>query len=312
VSETVAIVPPPSAPGGDSPSVAVGDVIGGKYRVDHVLGEGGMGLVVAVTHLKLDHLFAIKILKPALAARPDVVARFTREARAAVKMKSEHVARVHDVGTLPSGVPFMVMEHLEGEDLAHMLARRGPLPTREAVALALEAAEAVAEAHALGIVHRDLKPGNLFLAKRPSGKPILKVLDFGISKIADAAPGPAITSDDALVGSPGYMSPEQMVAAKTADQRTDVWALGVVLYEMLSGKRPFVADTMPELVACVIAKPHEDLREIRPELPQGLCAAIDRCLEKEAADRFASVGDLVGALSPFAPPPEQHERALGR
>jgi eukaryotic-like serine/threonine-protein kinase len=217
-----------------------------------------------------------------------------------VKIYSEHVARVLDVGTTESGTPYMVMEYLDGDDLAQVLATRGALPVEETVGFVLEACEAIAEAHSLGIVHRDLKPANLFLARRPSGKPIVKVLDFGISKVPAGGKEAATTSANALMGSPVYMSPEQMVAPNSVDVRTDVWCLGVVLYEMLSQKLPFEGETMPELVFTVVDRPHRPLRSVRPDVPEALGAVVDRCLEKSQAQRFANVAELARALAPFA------------
>jgi eukaryotic-like serine/threonine-protein kinase len=285
-----------------SDAIQVGDVVAGKYRVDRVLGEGGMGIVVAATHEQLDEKVALKFLRPTVASNPEIVKRFVREARAAVKIRSEHVARVLDVGTLDSGTPFMVMEYLDGQDLAQTLAGRGPFPVEETVTYVLQACEAVAEAHSLGTVHRDLKPANLFLARRPNGRPVVKVLDFGISKVAAGADDAALTNATAMMGSPSYMSPEQMVAAASVDVRTDIWALGVVLYELLTGKVPFAADTMPELVGMILQREYTPLATLRPDIPQALRAAVDRCLQKDRAYRYPNVATLAADLVPFGPP----------
>ena len=281
--------------------IEVGDLVAGKYRIDRVIGEGGMGVVVSATHEQLEERVALKFLRPSVASNPEIVQRFVREARAAVKIRSEHVARVLDVGTLDSGMPYMVLEYLEGQDLAQTLAGRGPLPVDETIGYALQACEAVAEAHSLGTVHRDLKPANLFLARRPNGRPIVKVLDFGISKVASVGNDAALTKATAMMGSPSYMSPEQMVAAASVDARADVWALGVVLYELLTGTLPFVADTMPELVGMILQGVHRPVGAIRPDVPQGVCAAIDRCLQKDRTLRYANVAELAMALVPFGP-----------
>jgi serine/threonine protein kinase len=278
-----------------------GALIAGKYRVTRILGEGGMGIVVAAVHEHLDQPVALKFLLEELVSNPDIVQRFTREARAAVKIHSEHVARVLDVGTTEAGTPFMVMEYLEGNDLAEVLARRGPLPVQEAVGYLLEACEAVAEAHSLGIVHRDLKPANLFLARKPSGKPVVKVLDFGISKIPSSAKDAILTSAKALMGSPGYMSPEQMVDGSTTGSRADIWSLGVVLYELLTGTLPFSGDTMPELVAAILSKTPAPVAATRADVPVGLQTVIDRCLQKEPGARYADIAELARALAPFGP-----------
>jgi len=281
--------------------VRPGDRIAGKYRVDRVIGRGGMGVVVAATHEQLEQRVALKFLLAEAASNPDVVARFLREARAAVRILSEHVARVLDVGTLESGAPYMVMEYLEGEDLGQRLARGAAMGVEEAVGYVLEAIEAIAEAHALGIVHRDLKPANLFLTERPGGKPIVKVLDFGISKVLSTANDPGMTRANAIMGSPSYMSPEQMTSSNTVDVRSDVWSLGVVLYELLTGRLPFDSRTMPELVAAILQGTPPPVEALRSDVPPGLKAVVDRCLEKDRERRYANVGELARGLMPFAP-----------
>ncbi len=276
-----------------------GDVIAEKYVIERVLGVGGMGVVVAAMHLELRERAALKFLLPAAAANPAVTVRFLQEARSAAKIKSEHVARVLDVGKLPSGVPFLVMEYLDGHDLQDVVEARKRLPVAEAVGYVLEACEAIAEAHSLGIVHRDLKPANLFLAKRPSGPPIVKVLDFGISKVTSGEVD-RMTKTSAILGSPHYMSPEQMSSARSVDARSDVWALGVVLYELLTGDVPFRGDTMPQVVGAVL---HEPPRPIEPDdaIPDPLVAVIHRSLAKDPADRFPDIHALALALAPFSP-----------
>jgi serine/threonine protein kinase len=279
-----------------------GDVLAGKYRVDKVLGIGGMGVVVAAHHIHLDDRVAIKFLLPETLGNAEAVMRFAREARAAVKIKSEHVARVTDVGTLENGAPYMVMEYLEGADLSCWLSERGALPVERAVDFMLQACEAIAEAHALGIVHRDLKPANLFVARLPGSVETIKVLDFGISKLTglSASGGESSqTKTSALMGSPLYMSPEQMQSSKNVDTRGDIWALGVILYELVTGAAPFVADTMPELILSIMSSPPGSLRSHRPDLPEGLEAVVARCLEKDRTKRYQTVGDMALALLPF-------------
>ena len=280
------------------PGLQPGELVDGKYRIDHVLGRGGMGIVLAATHEQLEQPVALKVLLSE-SAQPDLVLRFLREARAAVKIHSEHVARVFDVGTLPSGLPYIVMELLEGQDLSQVLRARGLLDAEEAVGFVLEASEAIAEAHALGIIHRDIKPANLFLAQRPSGRPILKVLDFGISKIPTKGGEDVLTGAATIIGSPSYMSPEQMIAAKDVDARSDIWSLGVVLYELLTGAVPFNAGTMPEVVASILALPPRPISELRPDVPAALQKIVARCLEKEPADRFLNLTAFVRELAPF-------------
>jgi serine/threonine-protein kinase len=287
-------------------AVVVGQVLAGKYRVERVLGEGGMGFVVAAHHLQLDNKVAIKLLRPELLTNAEAVARFAREARAAVRIVSQHVARVLDVGTLEDGAPYMVMEFLEGGDLSIVLASRGALPVDEAVDYVLQACEAIAEAHTLGIVHRDLKPANLFCVRRPDGTSSVKVLDFGISKITAGfgtnAADHGMTKTTALMGSPYYMSPEQMESTRGVDSRTDIWALGVILYELVAGKTPFQGSTLPEICVRIATQPPVPMRSVRADAPLALEAVILRCLEKDRDRRYADVGTLAGALAPFASP----------
>jgi serine/threonine protein kinase len=286
------------SPSRETAPVAEGEVIDGKYRVDRVLGVGGMGIVVAATHVHLDQRVALKFLLPTALAHAEVVARFTREARSAVKIQSQHVAKILDVGTLSTGAPYMVMEYLEGEDLEQLLTRVGPLPVQDAVDYVMQACEAVAEAHGYGIVHRDLKPANLFLATRANGRPVVKVLDFGISKSLSKADA-SLTKTSAIMGSPLYMSPEQMASARSVDVRSDIWALGIILYEVLTQQLAFMADSMPELVVAVLHRAPEPLRALRPDVPEGLEAAVMRCLEKDPSRRFADIPALAAALAPY-------------
>jgi serine/threonine protein kinase len=279
-----------------------GDVLAGKYRIDKVLGAGGMGVVVAAHHIHLDDRVAIKFLLPEALANRDMVARFAREAQAAVKIKSEHVARVTDVGTLENGAPYMVMEYLDGSDLSAWLLERGALPIEQAVEFVLQACEAIAEAHSLGIVHRDLKPANLFVIRRPDGGLSVKVLDFGISKRTGlSGSAGSMTRTAAIMGSPLYMSPEQMQSSKDTDTRSDIWALGIILYELLTGDAPFTADTMPELVLKIVSAPPPLLRAVKPDAPVGLERVILRCLERDRATRYRDVAELAAALVEYAP-----------
>jgi eukaryotic-like serine/threonine-protein kinase len=278
--------------------VAVGDVVAGKYRVEGFLGEGAMGLVVAARQITLDRLVAIKVLSARAGSDPVLTGRFMREARAAGKLTNEHVAKVIDVGTLPSGTPFMVMEHLEGADLGRILAERGPLDVATACRYVAQACQGIAEAHARGIVHRDLKPDNLYLTVGVGGESVVKVLDFGVSKVFSAVG--QLTTTSSIVGSPVYMAPEQMRGSKAADTRSDVWSLGVVLYELMTGRCPFEADSLPELCMRVTSQPPSPIESYRKDLPPELVAVLSRCLEKEPARRFANAGELGTALVPFA------------
>jgi serine/threonine-protein kinase len=281
-----------------------GTIIAGKFQVEDVLGRGGMGVVLSATHLVLGRRVAVKFLLPEAMRVPDAAARFLREARAAVAIQSEHVARVIDVGTLDGGPPYLVMEFLAGTDLSRLLKRSGPLAIADAVDFVLQAGEAIAEAHALGIIHRDLKPQNLFLTRRAEGSPLVKVLDFGLSKATapdDSPPETSLTATGVVMGSPPYMSPEQVRSLKDVDWRTDIWALGVILYELMTGARPFQAPSLTALSACIVADAPRSARERRPEIPKALEAAVMCCLEKDVARRTRSVGELAQAIAPFAP-----------
>jgi eukaryotic-like serine/threonine-protein kinase len=283
--------------------VAVGDSIADKYSVEHVVGEGGMGVVFAARHIELDQRVAIKFLLPEIAEQGMAAERFRREARAAAKIRGEHVCRVLDVGTLRNGIPYMVMEYLDGCDLSNELERRGRLPPEEAVGYLIEACDAVAEAHAAGIVHRDIKPANLFLATRSDGSRRIKVLDFGVSKsLLDSRSGQhALTITSSVVGSPLYMSPEQLDSAKDVDRRTDIWALGVVLYELLTGRTPFRGDSIPQLVTSVMHDTPAPFANLAVTAPDGLEAVVQRALFKSRDQRYGSIAELVSALAPFAP-----------
>ncbi len=280
-------------------AVAPGEVIAGKYRVERVLGEGGMGVVVAAHHLQLDEKVAIKFLLPGALTSTEVVSRFVREARAAVKIKSQHVARVIDVSQLDDGSPYMVMEYLDGMDLSAWLEKRGPLAVGQAVDFVLQACDALAQAHVLGIVHRDLKPANLFRVKSPDGSDLIKVLDFGISKMQSQEGSHSLTRTDALMGSPFYMSPEQLMASKTVDARSDIWSIGIILFELLDGRPPFRAEAITELAIKIANEDPPELSGSRPDVPKGVADAIAKCLQKQREARFADVGELATALAPF-------------
>jgi len=275
-----------------------GDVLDGKYRVDRVLGEGGMGVVYEAFHLRLRQRVAIKVLRPAILAQPEFVARFEREARAAATLESPNVAKVLDVDTTEAGLTYMVIEYLEGNDLGDEIARRGRLPIQEAVAWVMEACVPIAEAHACGIIHRDLKPSNLFLAKKGSER-VLKLLDFGISKVLAESDAKS-TSSFATLGTPHYMSPEHVRNSSDVDRRSDIWSLGVILYELLTGTEPFPGDPA-RVIAAIVTDPVPPPRSKRDDIPEELEDVIMRALAKDPRDRFSDVRALSVALSPFAP-----------
>jgi serine/threonine protein kinase len=283
---------------------AIGSVIESKYEIERLLGVGGMGVVVAARHIHLGQRVAIKFMRGIAAEDSSAVGRFLREARAVVALSSEHVAKVIDVGTLDAGGPYIVMEYLSGVDLGDLLRQHGPMSVPNAVNAILQACEAIAEAHAIGIIHRDLKPANLFVSRHVDGSPLVKVLDFGISKRSDfdAALGRStLTPSGYLMGSPAYMSPEQVRNPKAVDARTDIWAMGVILYEVLTGVAPFSGETVGETLARIVSEPPRPVRSLRPDLPEGLAQVIAQCLDRVLDQRVRTVGELAVKLSPFAP-----------
>ncbi|WP_437671182.1 protein kinase domain-containing protein [Sorangium sp. So ce131] len=278
--------------------VGPGDILAGKYRVERVLGSGNMGVVVAATHMGHGQLVALKLMLPGRTAGPEQRERFLREARAAVRLRSQYVARVLDVDALQNGAPYIAMEFLDGQDLAALLQVRGPLPYHEATEYVLQACEAVGEAHAVGIVHRDLKPANLFLTEDVSGSPCIKVLDFGVSKLVGDL---TLTNNSQALGSPLYMSPEQMNSSRDVDARSDLWALGVSLYQLVAGRTPFHADTIQALCTRVFFGRPTPLGEYRSNTPPEFEAVILRCLERDPERRWRDVAEFAAALVPHAP-----------
>jgi serine/threonine-protein kinase len=281
---------------------APGDLIAGKYQVIKLIGSGGMGYVVSAMHVELGEVVALKFLRPEALQIEELVERFSREARAAAKIRSEHVARVFDVGVLPDGIPYIVMEHLAGQDLADVLQERGPLPIKVAVEYVMQACEALAAAHASGVVHRDIKPENLFLTKHAQGLDFIKILDFGISKVALQPGGKrGLMRTMMPLGSPVYMSPEQIRSSEHVDARTDIWSLGCVLFELLTGTVAFNEPSLMQLSAAILEHDPVPLRELVPDAPVELEDVVLRCLAKNVDERYGNIAELAIALYPFAP-----------
>ncbi|HEY3816805.1 MAG TPA: serine/threonine-protein kinase [Polyangiaceae bacterium] len=279
----------------ESAPVREGEVIAGKFRIGRKLGAGGMGVVVAATHLELDVPVALKFL-----LRHDelFVERILREARAAARLSGEHVTRVLDVGRLPSGAPYVVMEYLEGETIGEHTVRAGRPPIAEAVDWMVQACAGLAEAHAAGIVHRDIKPANLFLVRRADGTAHVKILDFGVAKVVETEDA-GLTTPGSVVGSPSYASPEQLVRPGAVDHRADIWALGVTLYTLLAGELPFSGETIAAKYMRILAETPVRVDTLAPDVPAALADAVERCLAKEPDDRFPDVASLAAALAPF-------------
>jgi serine/threonine protein kinase len=284
-------------------ALSPGQIIADKYRIDSVIGTGGMGVVLAATHVELGQRVAIKLLRD---ASDDAIARFKREARLLVKLKSEHVARVFDVGSLDDDTPYIVMELLEGHDLAKLLDLQGRLSVEQAVDYVLEATEGVAEAHVLGMIHRDLKPANLFLARGPGDATTVKVLDFGVSKMLDAkttteqTSAGALTNEGVALGSPGYMAPEQMTSSRDVDVRADIYSLGAMLYRLVSGRNPYKGNSLVSVLASMAIDPLPPLKTLVPDVPDGFAQAVERCLAQDREARFPTVAHFAQALSEFA------------
>jgi serine/threonine-protein kinase len=307
-----AFTPPARKDSGTMPVVrvrttppVVGEVVAQRWVVERVVAEGGFGIVVAARHVELDETVAIKFLKAESVDRPDVVGRFAREAKICARMKNEHTPTVIDVGVCPHRGPYMVMEYLEGEDLLHLVARRGPMPIAEVAEIGLQACAALASAHAAGVIHRDIKPENLFLAERPGGMKVLKLLDFGISKASldgEVFGTPlSLVTTQCLVGTPLYMPPEQLRAKSDLGPTADLWSLGTVLYELVAARTAFSGIGVTDVCASVLETEPLRLDEVRPDVPAAFADVVARCLAKKPEARWESAAALALALAPFAP-----------
>jgi serine/threonine-protein kinase len=290
-----------SLPPSESGLPKIGEVLAGKYELERLLGRGGMGAVFAAKHKLLHQRVAIKLVLGNIAQHKEARDRFMNEARAAFAIQSEHIARVLDIGELDTGVPYMVMEYLEGADLSHILEQRGPLPIQEAVDYVMQALDAIAQAHSKGIIHRDLKPANLFIVRAPDGPGNVKVLDFGISKMTNplAPDSGGMTSTKAMLGSPYYMSPEQLRSSKTVDARTDVWAIGIILHELLTGEVPYKGENLGELFASILEQDAPPVRQRRPDAPPELERILLTCLQRKPDGRYPNVWELAKELVRF-------------
>ena len=280
--------------------VKAGELLAGKYEVLKVLGSGAMGVVVSARHVDLQQIVALKFMLPT--ALPDQAAgdRFLREAQAAGRLRGEHVARVMDFGRLEGGAPYIVMEFLEGEDLEAILNRDGAFSVGDAALYLTQACAGMDEAHKAGIIHRDLKPQNLFLTKRPDGSPLLKVLDFGISKLNGDVSSVTATQSTTVMGSPAYMSPEQARSAKHVDARGDIYSMGTILYQLVSGSLPFQAESVAGMLVSIVSEPPIPLRDVAPHVPEAFAEIVMRCLEKKKDDRPQTARELGMLLAPFA------------
>jgi serine/threonine protein kinase len=295
--------------------LTLGDIVADRYEVGPVIGAGGMGIVYKARHIELGTWVAVKVIRPDIAQNSSLWRRFAREARALAALHNKHVVRVHDAGTLPSGLRYLVMELLEGKDLRRLLAERGTLPVAEAVDHALQVCSALGDAHRLHIIHRDIKPENIFLARFRACDPTIKLLDFGVARFLDDKG--QLTVPGRGVGSPRYLSPEQLMNPGSADQCSDIWGVGLLLYELISGRSPFEGMNTAQVCLAICNGSFPSITRACPALPPALCAAIMHCLEPDPKGRFQSADELSAALEPFSsrhvrpsptPPPPRAKR----
>jgi eukaryotic-like serine/threonine-protein kinase len=286
-----------------------GDVVADRYRVGPVIGAGGMGIVYKARHIPLGTWVALKVIRPDIAQNSSLWRRFAREARALGALHNKHVVRVHDSGTLPSGLRYMVMELLQGTDLRRLLAEHGAMTPAQAVDYVLQVCSALGDAHRLHIIHRDIKPENIFLATIRACEPTIKLLDFGVARFQDDAG--QLTVPGRGVGSPRYLSPEQLQNPNAVDQRSDIWGVGLLLYELMTGWSPFEGMNTAQICLAICQGPIPPIESLRRDLPSELSAIIRRCLEVDPAARFQSADDLVAALEPFSSRHQKSPRGDG-
>jgi serine/threonine-protein kinase len=287
---------PPISPSHLPPAAVPGALLAGKYRLEKIIGHGGMGSVWAATHVGIEQRVAIKIVSPQYARQPDIRRRFDVEAKASVRLKSRYVVQVFDNGELDDGTPYLVMELLEGESLAARLKHLGPVPVADAARILVHVGKALHKAHELGIVHRDIKPENVFLSRSTDDDGyIAKVLDFGIAKMATTGEG-STTRTGSLLGTPMYMSPEQARGLKTVDRRTDVYSLGLVTYAMLTGRPAVMGDSYGDIILKICTQPLPPITAAAPWVPKPVDEWLFRACAKEPGDRFASANELVDAF----------------
>jgi serine/threonine protein kinase len=286
------------SPGSKSDDIdaLVGSVVAGKYRIDRVLGRGGMGAVFSATNATIGKRVALKFLTREAARDKSATVRFQREAEAAGVIESEHIVHVFDSGTTEDGLPFLVMELLSGEDLRSRLQRDGMLPIREAVEIATQISRGLVRAHGAGIIHRDLKPDNVFLCRRDDGSTLAKIVDFGISKLSHGRSAKTLTRRGTVLGTAYYMAPEQAQASDGVDHRADLYGVGTILFEMLAGRPPHVAPTHEAVLVAICTKDAPDVRTLRPETPVELARVLSRALARERDERIASAEELLEAL----------------
>jgi serine/threonine-protein kinase len=292
---------PPLSPG--SLRLGPGALLGGKYRIEKLLAEGGMGTVWLARHADINRAVAIKVMDPGLAASPKGRARFLQEARAVARVRSPHIVDIWDYG-VDGDLPYIVMELLEGEDLSERLSRQRRIPPAAAAKILVEVARALDLAHRSGLIHRDLKPENIFLAQSDDGRgEIAKILDFGIAK--DVGPGAEYepTSTGVVIGTPHYMSPEQVRGDKCVDHRSDLWSLGVVLFQAITGHKPFNGESFVQIADAILTEPLSSCRDLAPDLPPGLDEFFRRALARRREARFQSALEMAGALSAVLPQP---------